>query len=168
MNKNIARFLNNRHNKNEILKIKEDNMRFYTDLTLFDELNKLHREVARVFDEVSTSRGNLPAVNILMSQDELKITSLIPGVEKENLDIQISGDLLQISGEITEDKNAKKESISYHRKERFTGKFSRTIELPYAVASDKANAELKNGVLTVTLPIAEKEKPKKIGIKALN
>lgn len=143
-------------------------MRFYTDLSLFDELNKLHREVARVFDEVSTSRGNLPAVNVSLNDEELKITSLLPGVSQEDLDLQITRDLLQISGEIKESENAKKENVSFHRKERYTGKFSRTIELPYSVDADRAKAELKNGVLTIVLPIAEREKPKKIGIKALN
>ncbi len=141
-------------------------MRFYTDLSLFDELNKLHREVARVFDEVSTSRGHLPSVNIAVGQDELRITAILPGVLKEDLDIQITGDLLQISGEIKDSENAAKEGVTIHRKERYTGKFSRGIDLPCTVDADKAKADLKNGILTILLPIAESEKPKRIGISS--
>jgi HSP20 family protein len=65
-------------------------------------------------------------------------------------------------GEKKEEQEVKKEN--YHRIESFTGKFSRSFSIPKAIASEKINAEMKNGILYITVPKAEEKKPKTIPI----
>ncbi|MBE8365514.1 Hsp20/alpha crystallin family protein [Leptospira borgpetersenii] len=100
-----------------------------------------------------------PALNIHKGIDVVTITALIPGIEPENLEITMSGNHLHLNGEIP------KSTQGINRAERFHGKFHRTLELPTEVDSEKANAEFKNGVLVLTLPVRESVKPRKIQIQ---
>ncbi|AXX16284.1 MULTISPECIES: Hsp20/alpha crystallin family protein [Leptospira] len=100
-----------------------------------------------------------PALNIHKGIDAVTITALIPGIEPENLEITMSGNHLHLNGEIP------KSTQGVNRAERFHGKFHRTLELPTEVDSEKANAEFKNGVLVLTLPVRESVKPRKIQIQ---
>ncbi|EMO60215.1 spore protein SP21 family protein [Leptospira borgpetersenii serovar Pomona str. 200901868] len=100
-----------------------------------------------------------PALNIHKGIDAVTITALIPGIEPENLEITMSGNHLHLNGEIP------KSTQGINRAERFHGKFHRTLELPTEVDSEKANAEFKNGVLVLTLPVRESVKPRKIQIQ---
>ncbi|ALO27130.1 Hsp20/alpha crystallin family protein [Leptospira borgpetersenii] len=100
-----------------------------------------------------------PALNIHKGIDAVTITALIPGIEPENLEITMSGNHLHLNGEIP------KSTQGVNRAERFHGKFHRTLELPTEVDSEKANAEFKNGVLVLTLPVRESVKPRKIKIQ---
>ncbi|URD71002.1 Hsp20/alpha crystallin family protein [Leptospira borgpetersenii] len=100
-----------------------------------------------------------PALNIHKGIDAVTITALIPGIEPENLEITMNGNHLHLNGEIP------KSTQGVNRAERFHGKFHRTLELPTEVDSEKANAEFKNGVLVLTLPVRESVKPRKIQIQ---
>ncbi|ABJ75720.1 Hsp20/alpha crystallin family protein [Leptospira borgpetersenii] len=100
-----------------------------------------------------------PALNIHKGIDVVTITALIPGIEPENLEITMSGNHLHLNGEIP------KSTQGINRAERFHGKFHRTLELPTEVDSEKANAEFKNGILVLTLPVRESVKPRKIQIQ---
>ncbi|WP_061221638.1 Hsp20/alpha crystallin family protein [Leptospira borgpetersenii] len=100
-----------------------------------------------------------PALNIHKGIDVVTITAPIPGIEPENLEITMSGNHLHLNGEIP------KSTQGINRAERFHGKFHRTLELPTEVDSEKANAEFKNGVLVLTLPVRESVKPRKIQIQ---
>lgn len=104
----------------------------------------------------------VPLMNIEELKDEYRITLEVPGMEKDDLDIQIKDDVLTISGEKKEDI---KEEGTLFRRERWFGKFTRSVTLPNDVNVDKIEAEYKNGVLTLHLPKSEEAKGKKIQVK---
>jgi HSP20 family protein len=106
--------------------------------------------------------GVFPLVNLTENKDKYFIRAELPGVKADELDLQVTGNKLAISGErkIT----AEDESAKYHRREREAGTFSRMIGLPGEVDSDKVEAKLENGILTVVVPKAEIAKPKQISV----
>ena len=120
-----------------------------------------------LFDDFYTpdTRGYLhteyPYVNVYEGNDEVTVRAALPGIKADELSIEIKNDLLTIEGE----KKADYADVSYLRKERTFGKFQRAITLPYAVDAGKIRAELKDGVLSITLPKSEDAKPKKIEIR---
>jgi HSP20 family protein len=130
-------------------------------------MDQLQREMNRLFD--ATSRGRVfnspsyPAINIWTNDNGQLITAEMPGVNPEDLDIDVTGDALSISGERVQDEVAKE--ARYHRRERSFGSFSRTIQLPFMVDTDRVDASFKNGVLQISLPRADADKPKKITVK---
>ena len=88
----------------------------------------------------------------------------IPGMEAKDIDIQVNGHLLTISGERKEEKEEK--GKTYHRIERRSGSFSRSVTLPCPVKEEAVDAQYKNGILMVKLPKAEEAKSKKIAVKS--
>ena len=136
--------------------------------SIWQEMDQLQREMNRLFD--STSRGRVvsapsyPAINIWTNDDGQLITAEMPGVHPEDINIDVNADALSISGERKPDDVAK--DANYHRRERGYGAFSRTIQLPFMVDTNKVEATFKNGVLMIRLPRAEVYKPKKITVKS--
>ncbi|MBN2223826.1 MAG: Hsp20/alpha crystallin family protein [Deltaproteobacteria bacterium] len=144
--------------------------RWYVDRSPFvSEFGKLQREMTRLWDQVypqeasSEGTGVFPLVNIREDHDNYYVSAEIPGVDEKDLDITVASDSLTIKGERTIDIEAE---VSYHRRERNAGKFSRVLTLNNRIDSDKVEASLKHGVLTVTIGKAEETKPKQITIKA--
>ena len=93
--------------------------------------------------------------------DALKVEMELPGVKSEQLDISVAG------GELSVKVNAPdevQEGVTYHRRERPVGSFSRIVRLPVEVNADRVEADLRDGVLTITLPKAESAKPRKINV----
>ncbi len=121
-------------------------------------MNRLFSGVAYPFQEI------YPAVNIWVNENGAVVTAEIPGVELENLDISVLNDTVTISG--TRESEEKEGKESFHRKERPVGKFSRTLRLPFKISEDKVEAKYEKGILKLTLPRDESEKPKKIAIKS--
>jgi HSP20 family protein len=134
---------------------------------LWQEMDQLQREMNRLFE--ATSRGRVfsapgyPAINIWANDDGQIISAEMPGLSSEEINIDVTGDAISISGERKPDEVAK--DVRYHRRERGFGSFSRTIQLPFIVDTAKVEASFKNGVLLIHLPRAEADKPKKITIK---
>jgi HSP20 family protein len=91
------------------------------------------------------------SIDIYREKDVLVIRALVAGVEPENLDISLNADLLTIRGERCPDKDIPSENWLYQ--ECYWGSFSRSIVLPYHVASDSTDAQIKNGVLEIKIPI---------------
>ncbi len=132
----------------------------------FAELRSLQREMNRLFDgyEGGTAMSRFPALNVWGNSENVIVTAELPGLEVDDLDINVVNNQLTIKGERKGDKPA--EDAVCHRRERETGQFVRTVRLPYAVENDKVTAKYENGVLTITLPRHEATKPKRIEIKA--
>lgn len=103
------------------------------------------------------------AVDVYETDDAVVIQSTIAGVRAEDLDITLSGDMLTIKGERKRDLDVP-EHLSLYQ-ECFWGPFSRSIILPVEVKIEKIEAKMKNGVLTLTLPKAHKERTKVIEVK---
>ncbi|MFN2145797.1 MAG: Hsp20/alpha crystallin family protein [Anaerolineales bacterium] len=136
----------------------------------FRDLTTMRKDMDRLFDEfftmpsVSQQGWSAPMVDMYQTENEIVVKATLPGLEPEDIDIQITGDLLTMRGETKQediDENAK-----YHLREHRYQSFSRSLTLPAAVLADKTKAEMKNGVLTLTLPKAEEAKPKVITVKA--
>lgn len=143
------------------------------ETSLWDDLFEIRDNFNRLFDAplLRAFDSNLPAregmfapeVDITGNDDEIVIHADLPGVEAKDVHIDVSNNILTISGERREE-TEKKEKNSY-RTERFFGSFQRSFSLPEGMDSDKVKASYKNGVLTVTIPKSEKVKPKQISIE---
>ncbi len=135
----------------------------------FGELNRLQDEMNMLFDRFFGERapvrnaGVFPAVNVTQDDDAIYITAELPGISGKDLDITVEESTVLLKGERKSDPES--EDVSYHRRERGEGKFSRTVTLPTRIMTDRVKAETKNGILRLSLPKAEEVKPKKIEIK---
>jgi HSP20 family protein len=130
-------------------------------------MERLQQDMNRLFGDLSSNRlrraPSFPAMNIWASEESAMITAEIPGVSKDELEINVTGDTLTVSG--VRKAEDLPENAHYHRRERSYGEFSRSIQLPYTVDVNKVKAIFKNGVLKIDLPRVDAERPKKITVK---
>ena len=135
---------------------------------IWREMEDLQRQMNRLFEDFFPTRyrtaPEYPAVNIWADEESVLVTAELPGVKADDLDINVLGENLTISGVRQPDEVP--EEARYHRRERGFGKFSRTIQMPFQVDVKNVKATFKNGVLNITLPRAEADKPKKIAVKS--
>ena len=131
---------------------------------LQDRVNRAFGDLNRRFDDDLTMRGTwTPSVDIFETDDHaLVIKAELPDVSREDIDLRVENSTLTITGQKKMDSDVKEEK--YHRIERVYGSFSRTFTLPPTVDAGRINAEFKNGVLTVTLPLREEAKPRQIQV----
>jgi len=129
-----------------------------------DRFNRLFNEaLSPLFDSTSTGAGTwAPAVDVFETDQNVVIKAELPGVDPKDVEIRVEDGTLYVKGERKLENEVKEEN--YHRIERSYGSFMRTFPLPRSVDADKAAAEYKNGVLTLTLPKREEAKPKTIKI----
>jgi HSP20 family protein len=129
----------------------------------------MRQQMDQIFNALSggfaggPAAGVFPLTNVTESKDSYCVRAELPGIVSDDLDIQVTSNGISLSGErkIAEEG----ESVQYHRREREAGKFSRLIELPGEVDTDKVEASLKNGILTISVPKSETAKPRQITIK---
>jgi HSP20 family protein len=107
--------------------------------------------------------GEALALDMYETDNDVVIEATVPGIKPEEIDVQVTGNVLTIKGERKEEK--KEEKASYIYQERSYGSFSRSVTLPTEVDVDNAAAEFEQGVLTLTLPKSETVKPKSIKVK---
>lgn len=133
------------------------------------EMNRLQEEMNRLFGRHlngarEIAAGGYPPLNLWEDENNLYVEAELPGFDLENLEICVTGkNQLNIKGER---KRPELENGMWHRQERGYGSFSRLMELPGPVDSEKVGAEFQNGVLTITLPKKEEAKPRRIEVKA--
>jgi len=125
------------------------------------EFDSINRETFRT---LSPGRVEFPPVNLWKNEDKAVVTTEIPGVDPEGVEINVVGKTITLRFERKPEEL--KEGESYTRKERWHGAFSRTIELPFNVQGDKVEAKFSRGVLYIEMPRAEAEKPRKITVQA--
>jgi HSP20 family protein len=132
-------------------------------------INNLERQLNTLFNpnifftraEDLGFAGHGPAIDICEDENNLYLIADLPGFKSDNVQIRYEDRTLTLSGE----KAQKEQKVHYHRTESFSGKFERSFSLPLDINVEKIEAELKNGVLTITLPKAETIKPKQITVK---
>jgi HSP20 family protein len=138
---------------------------------MFNAMNLLQSRMDNIFGDYSTSRPipaawiaaeSMPKTNLNDLGDHFEVVAEVPGFKKENLNIKIQGNYLEIGGTHQSDTP---ENYAVHRVERGTTSFNRSFTLPSDVNSEKVEASLKNGLLVLTLPKAEAAKPKQITVK---
>ena len=142
------------------------------------DMENLRREVDRAFEEFGVTPGSArrvaflpgrgprryPLINLLEDQEHLYIEALTPGIDPQSLNVSVMRNTLTLSGEKTRIP-ADVQPEAFHRSERSSGKFVRTFDLPTEVDEDKIRAEYKNGLLAITLPKAEKARPRQVEVK---
>lgn len=128
------------------------------------ELETMERVFDDIFGQTSTDSGSSLTADSWVEDDAAHIVVKLPGVPKDSVEISMEGRSLKISGERKEPELG--EGESWHRRERWHGKFERSYTLPFNVEEGKIKAEFKDGLLSVTLPKADSEKPRKIAISA--
>jgi HSP20 family protein len=109
----------------------------------------------------TAAAGSFPPINVFQQGDDFVAIIELPGVDKGSLQIEAKQNTIRIAGlkAIAYEQNA-----SVHRRERVAGSFDRTIAVPINIEPDAIRAELRDGVLALFLPRAEREKPRKITI----
>lgn len=137
----------------------------------FEGLNRLHSRINNLFDE-SVGRTHaapkvtagvwLPAVDILESKDAYVIRAELPGMKKEDFNLEVNDGTLTLSGERKAE--ALSNGVEYHRTERVNGRFSRSFYLPQIVKQDGIKATYRDGILEIDVPKAEEAKPRQISI----
>jgi HSP20 family protein len=139
-----------------------------------EEFERLRREMGSLFDLYSSGRRPwlrplfgqarlFPLLNVTDTREAFVVTAEIPGMKTEDLEIKIEGDTLRLKGE--RKPQSVDDEASYHRRERATGAFQRSLTLPGKVDPDKVNATYKNGVLIITLSKEKEALPKQITVE---
>jgi HSP20 family protein len=104
-----------------------------------------------------------PAVDLYEEKDDIVVKAELPGMDKDNIEVNLTDHTLTIKGEKKKEEEVKEEN--YYRSERSYGSFLRTLELPKGVHTDKVKASFKNGILEVRLPKTEEAKAKEVKVK---
>ena len=142
---------------------------FYNSMNPWREIEQIQREMNRLTNAMGNfSRPRVapgyPAINVWANEEGVAVTAELPGVKPDDIDISVVGKTFTLSG--TRQPDELQENDRYHRRERRHGKFTRTFELPFNVEADQVEALFDKGVLQVSLPRAEAEKPRKISVKS--
>ena len=133
------------------------------------ELERARRRMDELSDlfsqgpsRLAAASGVFPLINLTEDAGSYYLRAELPGLKAEDLDIQVVGRNLTISGERKIPSEG--ENVRYHRKERDEGKFSRIIAIPGDIDSDKVAAKMTNGILNITVPKPEVAKPRQITV----
>lgn len=141
--------------------------------SIWSEFDRLRREMDALMNAVTRpsilrepfwrEARLFPLLNVYQTDDSYVVTAEMPGLSTEDLDIKVEGDTLSLKGvrrpvEVPE-------GSSYHRRERTTGTFQRSITLPARVDAEQVSATYKDGVLKITLPKEKAAIPKQISVK---
>jgi len=134
----------------------------------FREATSLRDAMDRLFEDSIVSPAKIggigmPKIDIKETATEIVVKAELPGVSEDDVEIEISDNMMTISGEKKDEKEEKEEG--YHYKESQSGSFTRSFTLPAEVLAEKAEAEMDGGILKVTVPKAEAKKAKKIAVK---
>lgn len=131
-----------------------------------DPASQLQAEIQRLFEAPFADFGSqffnvwAPALDVYEDKENLVVTLEVPGMRKEDFEIALHDGVLSIGGERRLDGQG--QHATGYRSERFEGRFQRSITLPKQVEIDQVRAAYKDGILTVTLPIAAEARPKQI------
>ena len=134
------------------------------------EMMTLREAMDRLFDDAFTRPLSIrdgwsaPAIDMYQTDDEIVVRASLPGFKADDVQINITGDVLTLRGEMKHEDEKKEKA--WHLREQRWGSFERSVALPTNVVADRASADFENGILTITLPKAEEAKPRTISVKA--
>ena len=129
-------------------------------LTSFQQALDAYRTSGWLDSSVSGG-GAYPPVNVFRKGDDFIIIAELAGVKKSDLDVQVKGRTIRLTGAKTV---SYPDKAALHRRERLAGKFDRAVTMPVDIDPDRVKAEYREGVLALFLPRAESEKPKSIKV----
>lgn len=129
------------------------------------ELDRMRKTMDRMFSRMpflNTSEYQLPLINLYDLRDSLMVVAEIPGVTKEQIDLNYQDGALLISGKRELKKYGKSETL---RQEQWQGVFEKVIRIPVSIKSSEIKAKFEDGILSITLPKSEEAKPKQIVVE---
>ena len=138
--------------------------------TVFDELESIQADMNRFLAEddaprfARRARAAYPPLNVWSSAEGLTIDAEMPGVDPQDVEISAVGDELSLRGKVNAQEPPAGETVL--RRERPAGEFQRTLQLPFRADTAAVKANFKNGILRISIPRSEEEKPRKIAIEA--
>lgn len=103
-----------------------------------------------------------PAIDLVETEESFIVRADLPGMSEQDIELELTDNVLRVSGERIAESEEKVEG--YHRFERSSGRFARTLSLPQGVDSDSISASFDRGVLEITIPKPEERKPRRIAI----
>ena len=136
-----------------------------------DDFQNLHERFNRIFQDTALSRFGseesmgswTPLCDIYEEGDNIVVKAEVPGIDRNDIDVQVENNVLTLRGERKREQEVKSENL--YRTERFYGSFTRSFTLPVTVDTQNIRAEYKDGILRVTMPKVEEAKPRKIKIQ---
>jgi HSP20 family protein len=128
------------------------------------EFSRLRQEMSALFSGVAGTVHEFPPVNVWAGENDALIRAEIPGLDPSQLDISVTGNSVTLRGNSQPEQCGPGEN--WYRRERAGGEFTRTLNLPFRIDANQIKATLSKGVLTVSLPRAAEDRPRKIEIKA--
>lgn len=131
----------------------------------FREAVSLRDAMDRLFEDsvITQKSGGMPKIDIKDTKGSIVVKAELPGMTEDDVNIEVHDGVMTISGETKAE--TENDDEGYYYKESHTGAFSRSFTLPAEVKEDKAEAEMKHGILWITVPKSEAKQPKKIAIK---
>jgi HSP20 family protein len=136
---------------------------FRSPLNMMEEIDEMTDRLWESWTEINGT-DIVPRTEMYEEKGNLVIKTEMPGINKEDVDISLEGDILTLKAEKKEEEVT--EEADYYAHEVRYGNYSRSMRLPFRVNNEKIEATLENGVLEVKLPKAEEAKPKKIEVKS--
>lgn len=158
-------------------KAKEKETKAVTPWRPFTDLGRWDRDMERIMGDFFGRRPwwperwfrtegmelTAPVVDLYEEKDDIVVKAELPGIEKNNIEVNLADHTLTIKGEKKKEEETKEKN--YYRSERSYGSFVRTLELPKDVHTDKVKATFKDGILEVRLPKTEEAKAKEVKVK---
>ena len=135
----------------------------------FHDFDQVRREMFRLLNSVGgtafdeSGSGVFPPLNVTQDDNNFYVRAEVPGIKPSELSISALRNRVSLSGK--REIPAERDRVSYHRKERGEGSFSRTITLPTPVDTERVDARYADGILTLTLPKSEEAKPRQIAVR---
>jgi HSP20 family protein len=135
------------------------------------ELSRLRKEMDNIWDRffgepalTEPTTTWVPSIDVSETDSDIQVRAEVPGLEAKDIDVNVSGDRLSITGEKKREEERRGENYFTH--ERYFGAFQRMVRLPAEVQVENAEAEFKNGVLNIRIPKSAETKSKRIKIKS--
>jgi HSP20 family protein len=131
----------------------------------FAELRRMQSEMNRLFSGFgATATRDFPPINIWLGENSVVVTAELPGITSEDVNLSLQEDVLTLAGK--REPKSQEQNVTWQRRERAYGSFSRAVQLPFRIDPDKVQARFSNGVLEIELQRLEADRPKKIQIRA--
>lgn len=133
-------------------------------MTVLDPF-KMSRRIADWDDDWSVFDLDNTEMDVYDEGDNIVVEVKAPGFDEKNVEISIEGNTFTVTGKMEKSEVDEDKAKKYYRKEMSSASFTRSTSLPSKVVADKSTAKFKNGILKVTMPKAEEDKPKKVMIQ---
>ena len=144
--------------------------RFLYPGDVYAELDRVQREVQRLFGQTPSIRGigrsGYPALNVGGTPDSVEIYAFAPGLDPAKIEVNVERGVLTLSGERQPDLPAQNAQAAVHVNERFTGRFSRAVSLPDDLDPNQVAAKYGDGVLHVSIKRRASSQPRRVEVRS--